>query len=135
MTNIPTGFEPWERTSPFLDAAMGPLHVVPDTMTFGIEVEERHTNTRGGVHGGLLATIADLSLGHTMRRSTDAPPELSTVSLSLDFVSAARTGDWLEASAEVLRLGPTTGFARCIVTSAERPVLRGSGVFAVAHRR
>lgn len=127
----PPPLEPWPHTSPFLDAALGPLQVAPGTTNLTMEVASRHTNSRGGVHGGLLATLADLCLGHTMKATVEPSHDLSTASLSIDYISTARMGERLEASAEVLRVSTHLGFARCIVAASDRTVVRASGVFAI----
>lgn len=135
MAAVPPGFVMWKRTSPFIEAAIGRLWVDWERMVFGVALEDRHTNTRGLVHGGLLTTVADLALGHTAGHSVEPQPSLSTLSLSVDFVAAARPGEWLEASAEVLKVGGTAAFARCLVSSNHRTILRASGVFALNERR
>lgn len=131
MTRLPEGFVAWNRTSPFLDGAVGTLYVDWGRMVFGVAAEDRHTNTRGYVHGGLLTTLADIALGHTAGHSVDPRPTMWTLSLSVDFVATARPGDWLEASADVVKVGGTAAFARCLVSVGDRTVLRASGVFAV----
>jgi len=59
------------------------------------------------------------------------------VSLSTDFLAAARLGDWVEAHVEIERLGQRMAFASCRLRAGERVLLRASGAFAVsptAHR-
>lgn len=131
MSDVPHGFEPWQRSSPFLDGAIGQLYVRASDMTFGLRVGDRHTNSRGAAHGGLLMTVADLALGHCALASVDPKPSMSTLSMSVDFVAAVRPGDWVEAETEVIRVGRRTAFARVLMTARDRPVLRASAVFAV----
>jgi acyl-coenzyme A thioesterase PaaI-like protein len=65
--DVPDGFEAFDP-SPFL-AVVGPVwvsrqHVPP---SFGIRIEERHTNTAGTAHGAMLVALADLALGDGIR--------------------------------------------------------------------
>ena len=63
--NIPAGFQPLFRTSPVLDL-IGPLLSKGKgaDLVIGLRVEAKHCNARGTVHGGILATFADVALGY-----------------------------------------------------------------------
>jgi acyl-coenzyme A thioesterase PaaI-like protein len=52
-----------------------------------------------------------------------------TVSLSVDFVDAARLGDLLEVRPTVLRVGRSLAFVECHVVAGERVIARGSATF------
>ena len=56
---------------------------------------------------------------------------LVTVSLTVDYVAAARGGDWLEASAAVTRVGRRLAFADGRVDAEGKPAAKASAVFAV----
>ncbi|HEV2815221.1 MAG TPA: PaaI family thioesterase [Solirubrobacteraceae bacterium] len=132
MPDAPAGFEPWPRSSPFADHA-GPLlfRRDGDRLTFGVVVEERHTNARGTAHGGMLATMADLVLGYAAAFSTDPPTRLQTAGLSIDFLSAARPGDFVTASPQVLRVGGRLAHATVTLEVESRVVARASCVSVV----
>jgi uncharacterized protein (TIGR00369 family) len=133
---IPDAYEPWARSSPFLDL-IGPLYskVGPgDILWFGVRVDGRHVNRRGFAHGGLLATLADMVLGYTVARAAKDHPPFVTTSMSLDIASPARLGDWLEGKAEVQKLGRTTGFANAYLLIGDRRVVRASAVFVTPQR-
>lgn len=52
--------------SGFLDL-VGPLHVDdsdPRAPVYSLRVGPHHINSRGGVHGGVLTTLADVALGY-----------------------------------------------------------------------
>ena len=121
------------RNSPFLDL-IGPLHFRGEgrNLVLGLRAQEKHCNSRGTVHGGILATLADVALGYTMAFLSDPPGRLVTANLSLDYAGTAKTGDWLEAHVDVQKQGSRLSFANCyIVVSGER-IVRASAVFAVA---
>ena len=58
--DAPDGFTPFDPLGPFLEL-VGPVLVRDDDdgPVFGLRVEERHTNHRGTVQGGLLSTFVD----------------------------------------------------------------------------
>src|SRR5205823_5050974 len=62
---IPQGFEALRRgSSPFL-ASLGTLHVKDEGggVVIGLRIEEKHLNTQGVAHGGMLVTLADSAMG------------------------------------------------------------------------
>jgi acyl-coenzyme A thioesterase 13 len=122
-----------ERSSPFLDL-IGPLwtRTGEGGQEFGFVLEERHCNSRGTVHGGVLCTLVDVTLGYTTAFSTDPPTRLTTANMSVDFVGSAVPGDLVVARAEITRIGRRLAFASASVDVEDRPVVRASGVFAVA---
>jgi uncharacterized protein (TIGR00369 family) len=135
---IPDEFGALPRSSPFLDMVGGlQCRRHGPGIEFGLRVEQRHTNSSGFVHGGLLATIADLTLGYNtgLFGPYDPTTRLVTASLTIDFAAAARVGDWLSATAEVLSRGKRLGFANCYIAVGEQRVARASGVFSVVPLR
>ncbi len=132
---IPQGFGPLFRTSPVLDM-IGPLYSRGEgsDLAIGLLVEAKHCNSRGTVHGGILATLADVALGYVMAFSSNPPASLATANLTLDFAGTARPGDWLEAHVDIQKLGSRLAFANCYITAGEQRIVRASGVFVVAGR-
>ena len=130
--DIPEGFTPLQRGSgPFL-AALGPLYSrqEPAGMVIGLRIEEKHLNTRGVAHGGMLVTFADSALGIVLALAQDPPRPMATVSLTADFAEAGRAGDWLEARVDVQKLGRRLAFASCHLWVRGKRILRTSGIFA-----
>lgn len=131
---IPEGFAPVPRRGgAFLDAALGPLYMKSDgaAKVFGLRIGERHLNSRGIAHGGMLATLADTVLGIALATSRTPPNPMVTVSLTTDFADAARDGDWVEARVDIQKIGTRLAFANCYLAVGARRILRASGVFAV----
>jgi len=131
-SDVPEGFGPLFRTSPLLDA-LGPFYGkgAGAELTIGLRVAEKHTNSRGGVHGGVLATLGDVALGYTMAFSSDPPRRALTASLTIDYVGAAKVGDWIEARVDKYKVGKTLAFANAYLTVDDTQVARVSAVFAV----
>ena len=90
-------------------------------------VEEKHCNSSGVTHGGLLMTMADLTLCAAARAGL--PDERAiTVQLDAQFTDAGRIGDFLVARAEVVRRGGTLIFVRGQIQCGERVLLTASAV-------
>lgn len=133
--NAPSGFEPLFRTSPVLDL-IGPLYFRGEGahLAIGLRAEAKHCNSRGTVHGGILATLADVALGYTMAFLSDPPGNLVTANLSLDYAGTAKAGDWLEARVDIQKQGSRLSFANCYILVDDQRIVRASAVFAVAGR-
>ena len=97
MAPIPPGFH-IQRLSPF-NALVGPLYERRDgeTVSIGLALEQKHTNSRGICHGGVLATLADLALGYAMLAKSGDKGSFVTAHLAVDYAGAARAGDWIES--------------------------------------
>jgi acyl-coenzyme A thioesterase 13 len=131
--NAPEGFKPLFRTSPVLDL-IGPIYCRGQGkgLVLGLRVEHKHCNVRGTVHGGILATLADVALGYTMAYAADPPAGLVTAHLSLDFAGTAKAGDWLETAVDVHKQGARLAFANCFIFAAGERIVRASAVFLVS---
>jgi acyl-coenzyme A thioesterase 13 len=101
-------------------------------LVVGLLAEAKHCNARGTVHGGILATLADIALGYTMAFSCTPPANLVTANLTLDFAGAAKIGDWLEAHVDVQKQGSRLSFANCYISVNGQRIVRASAVFLVA---
>lgn len=132
MNELPSGFEPLFRTSPYIDL-LGPIYNknVSGEIILGLRVAEKHCNARGLVHGGLLSSVADITLGYNAAYHKDEPLALVTASLSIDFVSAAKIGEWIETRTTVQKVGRSMAFANCYFLVGEKHIARASCVFNV----
>jgi uncharacterized protein (TIGR00369 family) len=130
---VPEGFKPLARSSPVIEM-IGPVYARGEGagLVLGLRAERKHCNMRGTVHGGILATLADVALGYSLAFSTDPPTAAVTANLSLDFAGAAKEGDWLETAIDFHKLGSRLAFANCYITVGESRIARASAVFLVA---
>ena len=131
MAAIPEGFRRIERLSPF-NALVGPLYERRDgeSVSIGLALEEKHTNSRGICHGGVLATLADLALGYAMLARSGDKGGFLTAHLAVDYAGAARAGDWVESKVEIQRVGARLAFANCYLLCDGKPIVRASAIFA-----
>lgn len=67
----------------------------------GVRLVDRHCNSRGIVHGGFLSSFADglaaTAVFRELKRSA------VTIKLTTDFLHSAKSGDWLQGTARVVR--------------------------------
>ena len=125
---LPPGYRPYPYEDPFEDH-VGPFgyKVEDGRITFAVQTDERHRNTSGSVHGGMLMTFADFAL--CLAAVWDQPGERCvTVSCHSDFVAAATPGDLIEASGEVVRRTRSLAFVRGQLVSGGRVLLSFSGI-------
>jgi acyl-coenzyme A thioesterase 13 len=131
VTIVPDSFVAYTRSSSYLDL-IGPIYEhCSDASIVGLVIDDRHTNSRGMLHGGLLVAIADTVMGHTTERLATGT-RLITVSLTTDFVGAAHLGDWVQGQATVQHSGRRLAFTSCRFHVDDRLILTASGVFATA---
>ena len=135
MTQIPAGFRPLPSASPF-NELVGPLHEKrgEGSISLGLRVEKKHSNSRGICHGGVLATLADLALGYGMMARTGSRAGFVTAQLSIDYAGAAEIGDWIHSEVEVQRVGSRLAFANGYLCVGANRILRMSGIFALPGR-
>jgi len=131
-TEVPPGFERLKRGGPFM-AGLGDLYCRRDgdKIVIAMRIVASHTNMRGIAHGGMLASLADSSLGLGLTMACEGRNSFVTVNLSTDFIGAGRPGDWAEAHVNIGRIGARVAFADCELMVAGKRILRASGVFAV----
>jgi uncharacterized protein (TIGR00369 family) len=126
----PPGFRPHDGSGEFMEL-IGPVFAAEDGGSFAVRVGERHRNAAGTVHGGLLMALADFAIGQAIRSDAHDGASPATVSLTTDFLRPVRPGAWVQARAEVERLGGTLAFADCSLRAGEDEVVRARAVFAV----
>lgn len=133
----PPGFEPFTRESPLL-SPWRPLFVCarPDRLIIGVQVREPHTNSRGTVHGGLFAALADqamgMSCGVRLRAEGVNVQNLWTTSMTIDYLGVARPGQWLAFDTTFAQTGRTLCHAEADITADGVTVARARGAFRVA---
>ena len=99
-----------------------------DEFVMGFRVHQHMCNPAGGLHGGMMMTVADL-VG-TMGGGTLAGLRkfLPTVNMTFDFVAPAKVGDWVEGRAELVRATRSLLFTNIYLTVGEEKILRASSI-------
>ena len=132
MSNIPEGFEPIFRSSPYLDL-LGPIYNKKSEsgLIIGLRAEQKHCNARDLVHGGVFSSLADIALGYNAAFEGKEPVPMVTASLNIDYAGSAKLGDWIEIEVDVQKVGRNMAFANSYFFVDSRRIARASAVFSV----
>jgi acyl-CoA thioesterase len=91
----------WPNHSPFCDLlGFRLIHREDGAAAVAITVEERHANTNGTAHGGVLTSLVDTACGTAMayQQSIDGKG-VATVSIQVSYLGPAFVGDTVTATA------------------------------------
>src|SRR5439155_14297613 len=89
--------------------------IEPGRAVFEMEVDERHHNPMGTLHGGVYGDLADAAMGYAYAATLAEGESFTTVELKINFLRAVRQGK-LTAEARVVKAGSALGFDECDVT-------------------
>lgn len=113
---------------------IGPFYCRRDESTGGLvsafRALPKHANLQGIVHGGMLMSFADHIIGSYIFEALGSKPA-ATVSLTSDFLMAAKIGDWVEGRPEITKKGSSLVFARAVLTVAGETILSAASVWKV----
>jgi uncharacterized protein (TIGR00369 family) len=132
IAEIPAGFEPHFRKSPLTDP-WEPLYArkTEKAVILGLRLAKPHTNSRGLIHGGLIAALSDAAMGYSCAQVMGWASSLVTISLAVDFIGAAQVGQWLVIESDVIKTGSTICFAQSLIKADEVVIARANGTFRV----
>jgi len=116
QTPVPKGIPPGYRQTKLIDPFeiyVGPVYETGEGsgLRFALLVDERHVNMRGIIHGGMLMTYADCTLGWAVWGATDFAPSV-TMNMQTQFLKPARQGDVIEVQPQITRKTQSLIFAR-----------------------
>ena len=137
---VPEGYEIVQRTQGSTFAGLvGPFYAKRQglELSLGLRIEQRHLNSRGTCHGGLLATLADIALGYACVAANEdgRSRNFVTIDLAVEYLAAAREGDWLYSEVKVMNADTRTAAAAGHLLVEGRPVARISANFRLARSR
>jgi uncharacterized protein (TIGR00369 family) len=81
---------------------------------FEMEVDERHHNPMGTLHGGIYCDLADAAMGYAYAATLGEGETFTTVELKINLFRPIRHGK-LSAEAKVIKAGSTLGYVECDV--------------------
>jgi len=84
-----------------------------------VQADARHRNYLGGVHGGLLAALADTACFFP-RPLLPSGQAATTVNLNISYLRPALVGDCLTARSELVHLGRRTASLTVKVTDQQQ---------------
>jgi uncharacterized protein (TIGR00369 family) len=136
--DAPTGFLKIDfdrgRPEPTFNSHIGNLYVrrgekgTRDEFVMGFRVHQHMCNPAGGLHGGMMMTVADLVGAMGGGTLAGLRKFLPTVNMTFDFVAPAKVGDWVEGRAELVRATRSLLFTNIYLTVDENKILRASSI-------
>jgi len=128
--SIPNGFKRLPLGRGFTDAIQPCYHKMADGgVTLGLRVEQQHCNMLGICHGGVLMTLADIAAASGVNMACGKKGGSPTINLSVDFISAGRLGQWLQADITHTTVKRRFGFCSGAINSSAGIVARFNGTF------
>jgi len=99
-----------------------------------LEADERHLNSSGIVHGGVLMSLADTAVGTAVQTLIDLETYRTVMAqLNTSFIKAAHPGR-LVARGVVTSLGRRLAFGEAEVRQGDTLVAKASGVVYIQRR-
>ena len=96
---------------------------------YGFVAEPKHANLNNVVQGGMLMTFADRAFGRTAWQV--AGRSTATIQFDMQFVSAARIGEFIETQPEDVRHTSALVFMRGTLFTGSRIVATAHGVWKI----
>jgi len=128
-TSVPEGFVRVESADPYeRHNALDYIHELGEgRVEVGLMADERHANEYGMVHGGVMMMLADAALCMNSRWP-DKREGAITISVTSNFVSAAKEGDFLQTRSAVTRRTRNLSFVTSDVVVGDRVCLQSTGI-------
>ncbi|KAJ7991942.1 hypothetical protein DPEC_G00289090 [Dallia pectoralis] len=98
----------------------------PGKVVCEFKVEEEHTNRGGTLHGGLTATLVDIISTTAIMYSERGAPGVS-VDMNITYMNAAKLGEDVLITAQVLKQGRSLAFATVDLTNKSSGKLIAQG--------
>ncbi|MCJ8746208.1 hypothetical protein PDJAM_G00139110 [Pangasius djambal] len=115
--------------SPGFDRVLSKVELVsasPGKVVCQMKVEEEHTNRGGTLHGGLTATLVDVISTAALIYTERGAPGVS-VDMNITYMNAAKVGEDILITAQVLKQGRTLGFTTVDLTNKTNGKLVAQG--------
>jgi uncharacterized protein (TIGR00369 family) len=130
VESVPEGFERLPKGLGYTDSIQPVYRRVSDEgVSLGLRVEKQHVNSLGICHGGVLMTLADMTGAAGVNHSRGELMGSPTINLSLDFISAAKMGEWIQADVEQVNVKRRFGFSKGSIYTSRGVVANFSGTF------
>jgi uncharacterized protein (TIGR00369 family) len=133
VTDCPAGFALHARSSP-ATKPWEPIYASAEGGVFrlAVHIADAHCNSRGGLHGGVIATLADNAMGLTLSLAHGgASGGIVTTTLSVDYVGAAKIGQWLTITPRLVKSGRRSGVVDALITADGETVARANASFRI----
>ena len=103
---------------------------IADRREVGFVVAAQHANHIGTCHGGMLMTLADNALGFAVMEAIGGLG-CATAQLQIQFVAAARLGDFVVCRPELIRRSNALVFLRALISVGDRTIASADGIWKI----
>jgi uncharacterized protein (TIGR00369 family) len=86
--------------------------IEPGRAVFELQVEERHHNPMGTLHGGVYCDLADAAMGWAYGATLAEDETFTTVEMKINYLRPVRHAT-LTAEAKVVKSGYVLGYVEC----------------------
>jgi acyl-coenzyme A thioesterase 13 len=97
-------------------------HAGRGTASLSLIVKKDMTNPYGNIHGGMMSVLIDETIGWAVV-SLDTAQHYTSLNLNVDFLYAAKEGEKITASAQVIRQGKKIIHVECQVKDVQGTLL------------
>jgi acyl-coenzyme A thioesterase PaaI-like protein len=134
MDQAPNGFEPWTRGGSPVTAPWEPIYTRESgaCVEVGTFIRPPLCNSRGLLHGGVIAALCDVAMGYTLgsvlrARGTDVL-SLLTTHLSVDYIGKAERG-WLTITPNIIQAGRSSGIVEATAVVDDEVIAHAKASF------
>lgn len=100
----------------------------PGIAELKVNIQHKHTNPLGLVHGGLVSSLADAAMGNAVRSTGRSGV---TADCYVSYLTSAPQGSELQARGEVVKQGKNLVFTRANITCGDKIIAISQGTFYV----
>ena len=132
MTWRNDGFAPSPPAGPFVPS-FAQVYLKPDGdgVICRVAVRAEHCNGFGTVHGGFLATMADVFLGTNIARRLGPGVAFVTTNLAVDYLRTVSAGQWLESQIDRVKMGGRLCYISGVIVANGQEAVAIRATFAV----
>lgn len=125
----------WRSSPPFYEHLGFVLDALADGRSaLRLPFQKHLGNSRGEVHGGAVATLADAAMSQAVRSTIELGAAVATISMTVNYLAPAQ-GE-LACTGTVVRGGRSVAFAEAEVTDERgKPVCHATATYRLLPRK
>jgi len=116
----------------FLFSSMTIKHAFGGRLVTQLKLEPQHLNSKGGLHGSVIATLVDFMGGVAIASADLRNSTGVSVDMSMSFLSLARLGDTIEVEGVVDKIGGSLAYTSIVIRKLDES--KGAGQCPIVAR-
>lgn len=123
------------RPSPFRDHLGPEFKLIENGRSIcELEIQEKHLNAGGSLHGGAAFTLIDAGMGHALRSVLPEDQSCVTVETKISYFNPASSGR-LVCETRILHRGKRVAFLESEIRLGETIVAKATGTLSIVKGR